>query len=82
MSTLPYFIGFQPLAAVIASLPISIGGLGVREGVLVELFGRVGIIESQAFALSLLGYAAGITASLFGGIAFIFRRVQPASEGD
>ena len=82
MSTLPYFIGFQPLAAVIASLPISIGGLGVREGVLVELFGRVGIIESQAFAFSLLGYAAGITASLFGGIAFIFRRVQPASEGD
>lgn len=77
MSTLPYFIGFQPLAAVIAALPISIGGLGIREGVLVELFGRVGIIESQAFALSLLGYAAGIAASLLGGIAFIVRRVQP-----
>jgi len=65
---------------VIAALPISIGGLGVREGVLVELFGRVGIIESQAFALSLLGYAAGIAASLLGGIAFVLRRVQPPVE--
>ena len=80
MDTLPYFVGFQPLAAVIAALPISIGGLGVREGVLVELFGRVGIIESQAFALSLLGYAAGIAASLLGGIAFVLRRVQPPVE--
>ncbi len=80
MSSLPYFIGFQPLAAVIAALPISIGGLGVREGVLIELFGRVGIIESQAFALSLLGYAAGIAASLLGGIAFILRRVQPVES--
>ncbi len=82
MDTLPYFIGFQPLAAVIAALPISIGGLGVRESVLVELFGQVGIVQSQAFALSLLGYAAGIAASLFGGVAFVLRRVQPVSEMD
>jgi glycosyltransferase 2 family protein len=80
MSSLPYFIGFQPLAAVIAALPISIGGLGVRESVLVELFGRVGIVESQAFALSLLGYGAGIAASLLGGVAFILRRVQPVED--
>ncbi|MEE2659901.1 MAG: lysylphosphatidylglycerol synthase transmembrane domain-containing protein [Candidatus Latescibacterota bacterium] len=74
---LSYFVGFQPVAAVIAALPISIGGLGVREGVLVELFGLVGANEPLAFAMSLLGYAAGIVASLMGGIAFIFRRVQP-----
>jgi uncharacterized protein (TIRG00374 family) len=83
---LRYFVGFQPVAAIIAALPISIGGLGVREGVLVELFGGIGVEESLAFSTSILGYAAGILASLFGGVAFVIRRIQPtsvtASSGD
>lgn len=74
---LQYFIGFQPVAAIVAALPISIGGLGVRESVLVELFGGVGVDESLAFATSILGYAAGIAASLLGGVAFVLRRMQP-----
>lgn len=74
---LRYFIGFQPVAAIVAALPISIGGLGVRESVLVELFSGVGVEESLAFATSILGYAAGILASLLGGIAFVVRRIQP-----
>jgi uncharacterized protein (TIRG00374 family) len=74
---LRYFVAFQPMAAIVAAVPISIGGLGVREGVLVELFGGVGVDESLAFATSILGYAAGILASLLGGIAFVVRRIQP-----
>jgi uncharacterized protein (TIRG00374 family) len=73
-----YFICFQPVAAILAALPISIGGLGVREGTLVGLFGGVGIARNVAFAMSLLGYAAGILASLVGGVAFVLRRVEPA----
>ena len=77
---LRYFMGFQPAAAIVAALPISLGGLGVREGVLVELFGGVGVEESLAFAASLLGYAAGISASALGGIAFVLRRTGPRRE--
>ncbi len=77
-----YFIAFQPVAAVIAALPISIGGLGVRENIFVELFGSVGAPESRAFAMSLLGYAAGVVASLLGGVAFVVRRVQRADSAD
>ncbi len=76
---LRYFIAFQPVAAIVAAVPISVGGLGVREGVLVELFGGVGVEESLAFATSILGYAAGILASLLGGIAFVVRRIQPVA---
>ena len=72
-----FFIGFQPVAAIAAALPISVGGLGVREGVLVELFGGIGVEESLAFATSILGYGAGILASLLGGILFIVRRIHP-----
>ncbi len=77
---LVYFVAFQPVAAVIAALPISIGGLGVRENIFVELFGSVGAPESRAFAMSLLGYAAGVVASLLGGVAFVVRRVQRADS--
>ena len=75
-----YFLAFQPVAAVIAALPISIGGLGIRENIFVELFGSVGAPESRAFAMSLLGYAAGVIASLLGGVAFVVRRVQRADS--
>jgi glycosyltransferase 2 family protein len=71
-----YFMCFQPIAAVIASLPISIGGLGVRENTLVGLFGGLGFAPEVSTAMSLLGYLAGIIASLIGGIAFVLRRVE------
>ena len=75
---LVYFICYQPVAAILAALPISLGGLGVREGVLVTLFGTVGVDREIATAMSLLGYIAGIIASLIGGITFVVRRVERA----
>mgnify|MGYP001982539497 FL=1 len=79
---LPYFMSFQPIAAVIASLPISIGGLGVRENTLVGLFGGLGFTPEISTAMSLLGYVAGILASLLGGLAFVLRRIEsdPSEE--
>lgn len=81
-----YFICFQPVAAILAALPISIGGLGVREGTLVGLFGSVGVPRDLSLAMSLLGYVAGILASLLGGIAFVIRRVEketaPPAKGE
>lgn len=76
-----YFVCFQPVAAVLAAVPISIGGLGVREGTMVGLFSSVGTGRELATAMSLLGYIAGILASLLGGIAFILRRVESNTEG-
>jgi uncharacterized protein (TIRG00374 family) len=77
---LVFFVCFQPVAAVLAALPISIGGLGVREGTLVGLFSSVGIGRELATAMSLLGYIAGFLASLLGGIAFVLRRIEPVAD--
>ena len=74
--SLIYFIGFQPVAAVISALPISIGGLGIRENIFVELFSRTDVSESAVLAMSLLGYTAGIIASLLGALAFVARRIK------
>ena len=71
-----------PLAAVITSLPISIGGLGVRENTLVGLFGGLGFTPEVSTAMSLLGYVAGILASLLGGAAFVLRRIESDTSGE
>jgi hypothetical protein len=48
------------------TLPISFGGWGVREGVLVLLLGRLGVPAAQALSVSLLFGVFGIVSLLPG----------------
>lgn len=68
-----YFLLFVPLIAVVASVPISFGGIGVRENFGVYLFQRVGVAPTTAFSMGLLAYLMGLVASLPGGVIFILR---------
>lgn len=69
-----HFVVFIPLIAIVAAVPISFGGIGVRENLGRILFGRVGVEPAEALAMMFLGYLAGIAASLAGGVSFVFRR--------
>jgi hypothetical protein len=64
---------FVPLISIIAMIPISINGIGVREWGYVFLFGTAGLSSGEALSLSLLFFAIGIAGSLMGGIAFLFK---------
>lgn len=56
-------------AIVVATLlPISISGVGVREGVAVVLLARVGVSATDATLLALLGYLTGQLPALLGGL--------------
>jgi len=68
---LAYFFFFIPIATVITMLPISLGGLGIREGAFVYLFTMVGASKGQALSLSLIWYAVMVIVSMIGGVAFI-----------
>jgi uncharacterized membrane protein YbhN (UPF0104 family) len=68
-----YFFLFVPLLAVIVSLPISLNGLGVREGAGVVLFGLVGVERALAFSLQFLTYLVAVAVSLLGGLAYLVR---------
>jgi glycosyltransferase 2 family protein len=48
------FLAVMPAVTLATTLPISFGGWGVREGMLVLLLGHVGVAPSDALALSLL----------------------------
>ena len=68
-----YFLLFVPLLAVIVSLPISLNGIGVREGAGVVIFGLVGVGEARAFSLQFTTYLVAVAVSLLGGLAFLLR---------
>lgn len=65
---------YVPIISIIAIIPISINGIGVREWGYVFLFGMAGLTSGEALSLSLLFFAVGIVGSLSGGIAFLVRR--------
>lgn len=49
-----YYFVFVPIILFLIMLPVSIGGLGVREMSYVGLFGLAGMSEEQAFTLAVL----------------------------
>jgi glycosyltransferase 2 family protein len=75
-----YFFLFVPLLAVIVSLPISLNGIGVREGAGVVLFGLVGVETPQAFSLQFVTYLVAVAVSLLGGLVFLARLPRRRAE--
>lgn len=75
-----YFFLFIPVIAIFIALPISIGGLGVREGLGIYLFRKAipAISSEQAFTMGLLAYLVGVVVSLAGGVIYFARGLAPA----
>jgi hypothetical protein len=71
-----------PLVFIISALPISIGGLGVREASYVALLGRAGVTATDAALLSVLFGLSFMVATLPGGLALLPKPVafQPRDE--
>ncbi len=69
-----YFFIFIPIIFIVSLLPISIGGLGVRESMGIVLFSYVGISSNLAFSIEFISYLIGVFSSIPGGIAFAIRK--------
>jgi glycosyltransferase 2 family protein len=67
---LTLFILCVPIANVIAGLPVTLNGLGLRESAYLVLFGMAGMRKEDAIALGLLWFAATALGGLTGAIAF------------
>jgi uncharacterized membrane protein YbhN (UPF0104 family) len=66
-----YFV-IVPLVDLISILPISISGIGVREGAYVGLLYLLGVETSRGLAFGILGFIVVTVASLLGGIIYVF----------
>jgi len=65
-----YFLLFVPLISFLLALPLSMSGLGIREGGYVYLFGQAGVPAPVALSMSLSFYAIGVATGLIGGIIY------------
>lgn len=65
---LPVFFGVVPLVYFATVMPISLGGLGVREGTFVFLLSKFGVGTTEVITLSFLAYFNRVIYGIIGGI--------------
>jgi uncharacterized membrane protein YbhN (UPF0104 family) len=70
-ASLTLFLFCVPVSGVFASLPLTVNGLGVREGAYLVLFGMAGVDRPNAIALGLLWFISTTLGALPGAIAFV-----------
>jgi len=79
LSTEPMALLVVGNAIVVATLlPVSVGGVGVREGVAVALLGTVGVAALDATLVALLGYLVGQVPGIIGGTLSLAGAREPA----
>ena len=66
------FAVFLPIVITVSSLPISISGIGVREGAFVILLGLIGVSPEAATSLSLSWFFSVVIGSLPGLAFYVF----------
>ncbi len=64
------YLVLVPVTTVITLLPISLSGLGVREGAFVWFFGRAGMSEATAFSLGLLIFGLSLVLWVVGALLY------------
>ncbi len=75
-----YFFCIIPIVLVTLQLPVSINGIGVREGLYVFFLGLVGVGGEKAIAFSWLDFSMTIVMGLAGGVVFALRRTRRSGE--
>ena len=68
-----YFI-FIPIVLVIQIIPVTINGLGLREGSYIEIFKYYGILPQTAVSFSLVDVAFNLVLGTIGGAIYVSRK--------
>jgi uncharacterized membrane protein YbhN (UPF0104 family) len=70
-----YYWIMVPMVSLLAMLPISINGMGVREGATALFLAHLQVPDGTAKTLALLWFAAFGAASLLGGLVYLFGKL-------
>jgi len=75
-----YILILYPLVGVFSALPISLNGIGLREGGYLFLLRQIGVSPEKAIAFSFLWLIIVAIDSLIGGLVFILKKSPKPSE--
>lgn len=64
-------LGIGNAIVIAVLLPVSVGGVGVREGAAVALFAGAGVVTTDAVLVALLSYLTGQVPALVGGVLLL-----------
>jgi uncharacterized membrane protein YbhN (UPF0104 family) len=73
-----YFLLFLPAVTLVSLIPLSLGGLGIREASMAILFGAAGISTADVIAVSLTIHIINTLLSLWGGVLLL--RLPPGKN--
>lgn len=71
--------GFVGLTTAAALVPITVGGVGTRDGVAALAFQQIGLLPSQGLAISLLILVLNLAQAVAGWVVWLRYRVEVAS---
>jgi len=82
-TSVSYYFLYIPVIGVLTMIPITIGGLGLRENLFVSFFTALGVEPDKAVAISILYLIVNLIFALLGGVAFLFikREIQAQKAG-
>lgn len=66
-----YLMLVVPLISVLAMLPVTLNGIGVRDMSYIGFFGAIGIEKEFSFSIGLIAFFMVMTVSLMGGIVYL-----------
>lgn len=78
------YLSLSPLVGLISAIPITPGGIGIREGASIKLWSVLGVPDEKAFLLAFIPFLFLVIWGLPGGILFLFHRSgnKPAGSGE
>lgn len=69
-----YFFVFIPIITIVVMIPISLYGIGIREGAYVVFFGSAGLVAEKALSLSVLTFTIIVVSSLAGAFVYALQK--------
>ena len=78
-----YCFIFFPLVDILSTLPLSVSGIGLREGGYFYFLGKLGIRPEQSVACAMLWFVVVLFNGLLGGAAFLLHKrsaAEPSPE--
>src|SRR5690606_39969507 len=76
---LNYFL-IIPAALLVMMAPVSINGIGLREGAFAFFFGLFGVGRAEAVAFAWIAYGLLLIQGLLGVLVYSFRRLRAAAH--
>jgi uncharacterized membrane protein YbhN (UPF0104 family) len=72
-----YYGVAAPMVTLFTLIPISLNGMGLREGAMVVFLAPAGIASADAITLAFLWFLVQTTTSVFGAVPYLFGRFGP-----